>query len=77
MDAFIQKYQPDRYELWQNGKDIGPHPENPSHITAAPLPDYMLANKNKRSKRQAAATKSQDETEESDDTVCLNDKFID
>lgn len=76
MDAFIRKYQPDRYELWLEGKDIGPHPENPLHISAAPLPDFVLTNKTK-SKRQAVAnkSKSKNETEDcqdSDDTACLN-----
>ncbi|KAK0069712.1 lysine-specific demethylase 4B-like isoform X1 [Biomphalaria pfeifferi] len=27
MDIFVKKYQPDRYELWKEGKDIAPHPE--------------------------------------------------
>ena len=27
MDIFVQKYQPERYELWKAGKDIAPHPE--------------------------------------------------
>lgn len=43
MEAFIKKFQPDRYDLWLQGKDIGPHPEDPTHISAAPLPsDYEL-----------------------------------
>jgi hypothetical protein len=41
MDAFIRKYQPDRYELWLEGRDVGPHPENPNLITAA-APSYDL-----------------------------------
>ena len=28
MDCFVKKYQPDMYELWQAGQDIGPHPED-------------------------------------------------
>ncbi|KAL5016475.1 hypothetical protein ScPMuIL_006064 [Solemya velum] len=28
MDAFVQRYQPERYELWKAGKDIAPHPED-------------------------------------------------
>ena len=44
MEAFIKKFQPERYELWLQGKDIVPHPEDPSHISAAPAPsDYELA----------------------------------
>ncbi|BFZ16512.1 hypothetical protein BsWGS_19551 [Bradybaena similaris] len=27
MDIFVQKYQPERYNLWKEGKDIAPHPE--------------------------------------------------
>lgn len=38
METFVKKFQPDRYELWKIGKDIGPHPEDPSRISAAPPP---------------------------------------
>ncbi|KAH9519676.1 hypothetical protein Btru_003298 [Bulinus truncatus] len=27
MDIFVKTYQPERYELWKEGKDIAPHPE--------------------------------------------------
>ena len=38
METFIQQFQPDKYDLWLQGKDIGPHPEDPSHVSAAPTP---------------------------------------
>lgn len=41
MDAFIRKYQPDKYEDWLNGQDVGPHPEKPHHVSAAPLPSNL------------------------------------
>ena len=41
MEAFIRKYQPDRYEAWLEGRDIGPHPENSNLITAA-APSFDL-----------------------------------
>ena len=28
MDCFVRRFQPDRYELWKNGQDVGPHPED-------------------------------------------------
>ncbi|XP_064626958.1 uncharacterized protein LOC135487294 isoform X2 [Lineus longissimus] len=28
MDCFIKKFQPERYDLWKAGKDLGPHPED-------------------------------------------------
>ncbi|RUS80961.1 hypothetical protein EGW08_011281 [Elysia chlorotica] len=27
MDVFVKKYQPERYEMWKEGKDIASHPE--------------------------------------------------
>ena len=29
METFIKRFQPDRYELWKAGKDVGPHPCDP------------------------------------------------
>ena len=28
MDCFVSKYQPERFELWKEGKDYAPHPED-------------------------------------------------
>lgn len=38
MDTFVKRMQPDKYELWRQGKDIGTHPEDPSRILYAPMP---------------------------------------
>lgn len=44
MDAFVRKFQPERYELWKAGRDIGCHPEDPSRYYAAPAPKkYQIA----------------------------------
>ena len=32
MEKFVQRYQPERYELWKQGLDIEPHPEDPPDI---------------------------------------------
>ncbi|KAG6797701.1 hypothetical protein HZU73_07021 [Apis mellifera caucasica] len=40
MDTFVKRFQPERYELWLRGEDIGPHPEDPKQ-TAAPMPSQM------------------------------------
>uniref|UniRef100_A0A8D9A3S0 [histone H3]-trimethyl-L-lysine(9) demethylase n=1 Tax=Cacopsylla melanoneura TaxID=428564 RepID=A0A8D9A3S0_9HEMI len=47
MDTFVKRFQPDRYDLWLQGKDVGPHPEDPSRQSAAPLPSEgdILCNK--------------------------------
>ncbi|XP_012288456.1 lysine-specific demethylase 4A isoform X2 [Orussus abietinus] len=47
MDTFVKRFQPERYELWLRGEDIGPHPEDPRQ-TAAPMPSQMdlLCNSN-------------------------------
>ncbi|KAK7792048.1 hypothetical protein R5R35_001682 [Gryllus longicercus] len=48
MDTFVKRFQPDRYNLWLQGKDIGAHPEDSSRQYAAPAPSPkdILANKN-------------------------------
>lgn len=48
MDTFIKRFQPERYELWLQGKDVGPHPEDPNRHSAAPVPSEkdILCNKN-------------------------------
>lgn len=39
MDTFIKRFQPDKYDEWIKGIDIGSHPEDPhSVMTTAPLP---------------------------------------
>ncbi|CAG0887835.1 unnamed protein product [Cyprideis torosa] len=43
MDTFVQRFQPERYELWKVGKDIGPHPEDSSRVSAAPTPKALPA----------------------------------
>ncbi|XP_042238661.1 uncharacterized protein LOC121877084 isoform X2 [Homarus americanus] len=47
MDTFVKRFQPERYELWLAGKDIGPHPEDPSRSSAAAQPSIndVLCNK--------------------------------
>ncbi|CAH0548665.1 unnamed protein product [Brassicogethes aeneus] len=51
MDTFVKRFQPDRYEMWLKGEDIGPHPEDPDRKVAAPLPlpQDILCNKNNTS----------------------------
>lgn len=34
MDTFVKRFQPDRYEAWMSGNDIGPHPENPAKLSS-------------------------------------------
>lgn len=48
MDTFVKRFQPSRYEMWINGQDIGPHPEDPpSAAKPAPMPSDqdILVNK--------------------------------
>ncbi|KAK5638432.1 hypothetical protein RI129_012727 [Pyrocoelia pectoralis] len=51
MDTFVKRFQPDRYEKWLQGVDIGPHPEEPNKQVAAPhpMPQDILCNKNNTS----------------------------
>lgn len=55
MDTFVKRFQPDRYEMWLKGEDIGPHPEEPDKKVAAPLPlaQDILCNKNNDSLPQS------------------------
>ncbi|XP_068626135.1 lysine-specific demethylase 4C-like [Battus philenor] len=48
MDTFVKRFQPDRYELWLKGEDIGCHPEQPEKMMPAPHPSGqdILCNKN-------------------------------
>lgn len=48
MDTFVKRFQPDRYELWLKGQDVGCHPEQPEKMAAAPHPSGqdILCNKN-------------------------------
>ncbi|CAB3387974.1 Hypothetical predicted protein [Cloeon dipterum] len=39
MDAFVRRFQNDKYENWRNGQDIGEHPEVPGEKVLANLPD--------------------------------------
>lgn len=48
MDTFVKRFQPERYEAWLEGKDIGPHPEDPvTNVAPAPppTPNDILCNK--------------------------------
>lgn len=48
MDTFVKRFQPDKYDDWIQGKDIGPHPEDPmTEVAAAPPPSDqdILVNK--------------------------------
>ena len=38
MENFIERYQPEKLELWIRGKDVGPHPEQPEHSSPASPP---------------------------------------
>lgn len=47
MDTFVKRFQSEKYELWLQGNDIGPHPEDPTRVLAAPVPSErdILCNK--------------------------------
>jgi jumonji domain-containing protein 2 len=37
MDTFVKRFQPKKYKLWCEGKDIGFHPEEPKRLYPAPV----------------------------------------
>jgi len=40
MDTFVKRFQPEKYNNWLKGQDIGCHPEEPNKLYAAPLPSF-------------------------------------
>lgn len=42
MDTFVKRFQPDKYDLWKQGKDYGCHPEDKSKFCYAPAPDSFF-----------------------------------
>jgi len=38
MDVFVKRLQPERYEAWRTGNDVGYHPEDPTREFAARKP---------------------------------------
>jgi len=36
MDVFVKRIQPEKYDLWRQGNDVGCHPEDPTRHFAAP-----------------------------------------
>jgi len=68
MDTFVKRIQPEKYELWLKGNDIGTHPEDPSctpdmrtpskslNIKCTSSTDYCDSS-NKRSVKKIKSTK--------------------
>ncbi|XP_014262621.1 lysine-specific demethylase 4B-like isoform X2 [Cimex lectularius] len=50
MDTFVKRFQPERYDLWLQGKDLGPHPEDPTRVSVAPPPSSQEIQCNKNNK---------------------------
>ncbi|XP_054090422.1 uncharacterized protein LOC105218008 isoform X2 [Zeugodacus cucurbitae] len=58
MDTFVKRFQPERYQAWLEGNDVGRHPEDPpSAVGAAPLPSHLDVICNKKMKKQCNPTK--------------------
>ncbi|CAI6372589.1 unnamed protein product [Macrosiphum euphorbiae] len=68
MDTFVKRIQPEKYELWLKGNDIGTHPEDPSCTPVMRMPSKSLNIKctsstdyydssNKRSVKKIKSTK--------------------
>ncbi|XP_054162658.1 lysine-specific demethylase 4C-like [Oppia nitens] len=73
MEAFVKKYQPDRYELWLQGKDIGPDPKDLTHICAAPAPSKYekdIMSKFNKHKRHPTHKKDYSSDTEEDSDCC-------
>lgn len=42
MEAFVKRFQPERYELWLQGKDVGEDPKDGQRSAAPPPSSYEL-----------------------------------
>ncbi|KAF7491569.1 putative lysine-specific demethylase 4B [Sarcoptes scabiei] len=74
MDVFVKLFQPDRYQLWLDGKDIGPDPKDPSNVCAAPSPfELEMENRNKP-KRQPYKRQLVASANGSIELECLDDE---
>lgn len=60
MEIFVKRFQPDRYELWKAGKDIGPHPEDPTRCCPAnpPTRAELVMNSRRSSDKHRSVEKS-------------------
>ncbi|XP_065370031.1 probable lysine-specific demethylase 4B isoform X3 [Calliphora vicina] len=59
MDTFVKRFQPERYQAWLEGTDLGLHPEDPPNaIVPAPLPSHLDVMCNKKMKKQCNPTKT-------------------
>ncbi|XP_054722573.1 lysine-specific demethylase 4C-like [Uloborus diversus] len=57
MDVFVRKFQPEKYEIWKLGKDVGSHPEDPTRQYAAPPPrklELAIAHQREEKKKKQA-----------------------
>ena len=57
MDTFVKRLQPDIYELWKAGKDVGPHPCG-NKVGAAIQPLRKVRKNGSKSKRKRSGTES-------------------
>ena len=73
MDLFVKRFQPERYEMWIEGKDIGCHPEEQGKVSLAPSP-YKIE-KNHVRKRQIVQI-TEENNEEEDDEESLPDEGV-
>ncbi|KAF4524768.1 hypothetical protein B566_EDAN012390 [Ephemera danica] len=62
MDTFVQRFQPDRYELWLKGLDWGEHPEVPGHRSNAPPPTKQDVRGNKNNNEEQVAMVAEPKT---------------
>ncbi|GAB6026609.1 Lysine-specific demethylase 4C [Chamberlinius hualienensis] len=53
MDTFVKRFQPDKYELWLAGKDVGAHPEDPNKLSVAapPTKSELIVSKGDKRRR--------------------------
>ncbi|XP_043662171.1 probable lysine-specific demethylase 4A [Drosophila teissieri] len=58
METFVRRFQPERYDNWLRGQDIGSHPEEPDKICAAAPPTLNEYEKQK----SLRASKSKEES---------------
>uniref|UniRef100_T1ITK4 [histone H3]-trimethyl-L-lysine(9) demethylase n=1 Tax=Strigamia maritima TaxID=126957 RepID=T1ITK4_STRMM len=76
METFVKRFQPDRYELWKIGRDVGPHPEDPTRITAAPPPykSAIFLKKGRKKSEDSVTISKRHPLADIDTKECANDE---
>ena len=64
MNTFVRKFQPEKYELWLNGRDYGHHPEDPTRQSYAPGPNSVKKSNGRNAKKREIQSEEEEKFED-------------